>query len=180
LIRTGRASDGSMGTGGRLYRRVRAGVFDRPTGFAWVEPGKLAASGYPASRGQLEWLAQSGIRSVLTLTEADVPSEWKQGLDLRSKHVSLRDHELPDSEKLDEGVDFIVQELSAGRSVVVHCLAGEGRTGCMLAAYLIREKGIGPQQALDELRRVKPAFVERSQESAVFEYARRHGQLAAS
>ncbi len=160
-----------MGTGGFLLRRLRAKVADEPTGFVWVEKGRLAGSGYPASRTQVEWLARGGIRSILSLTEEPLPAEWTRGLDIATGHVAMRDHQPPSVESMDDGVDFILEQIGVGRPVGVHCLAGEGRTGCVLAAYLIRTRHIGADEAMSELRRLKPEFVESRQEKAVREYA---------
>ncbi len=167
-----------MGTGGFFLRKLRAKVAEEPTGFAWVEKGRVAGSGYPASRAQVEWLARSGIRSILTLTEEPLPSEWTKGLGVTTGHVAMEDHEPPSLDSLNRGVDFIVGQLSQGRPVAVHCLAGEGRTGCVLAAYLIRTKNVGAKEAMETLRKVKPGFVEERQEEAVYEYAKSSGTPA--
>lgn len=160
-----------MGTGGVFLRKLRAKVEDRPTGFVWVEDRSVAGSGYPASRSQVEWLAKNGIRSILSLTGEPLPSEWTEGLIEDVGHVPMQDHEPPGVQSLNRAVDFILRQTAAGRPVAVHCLAGEGRTGCVLAAHLIAHKGLDPGQALRELRLKKPEFVERSQEKAVVEFA---------
>ena len=156
-----------LGTGGVFLRKLRARVAVQPTGFVWVEMGRLAGSGYPASRSQVEWLAKAGVRSILSLTEQPLPAAWTEGLDLVAGHVPMADHQPPSVEAMEKGVSFIRGELEAGRPVLVHCLAGEGRTGCVLAAYLIRTRRIGADEALAALRRVKPEFVEWRQEQAV-------------
>jgi atypical dual specificity phosphatase len=160
-----------LGTGGLFLRKLRARVADQPTGFVWVEKGKLAGSGYPASRSQVEWLAKSGIKSILSLTEQPLPAAWTEGLGLTIGHVAMADHSPPSVEAMGRGVDFIQGRLSDGGPVLVHCLAGEGRTGCVLAAYLIRTRGIGADEAMAELRKVKPEFVEWRQEQAVRDFA---------
>ena len=167
-----------MGTGGVFLRRLRAKVADQPTGFVWVESGKLAASGYPASRSQVEWLAKAGVRCILSLTENPLPAAWTVGLDVVTKHVSMADHQPPSVEAMERGVSFIRGELAEKKPVLVHCLAGEGRTGCVLAAYLIRTRGIGAEQAMSSLRKLKPEFVEGRQEQAVRDYAARAGAEA--
>jgi atypical dual specificity phosphatase len=164
-----------LGTGGLFLRKLRARVADEPTGFVWVEKGKLAGSGYPASKAQVEWLAKAGVRSILTLTEESLPSEWSEGLDIETGHVPMKDHEVPSVKSMGEGVMFIVEEMRRGRPVLVHCLAGEGRTGCVLSAYLVRTKGVGAEEAMADLRKVKPEFVERQQEKAVYEFAAGEG-----
>ena len=131
----------------------------------------LAGSGYPASRNQVEWLANVGIKSILSLTEEPLPRGWTDGLGIAAGHVSMADHQPPSVHAMQEGVSFIQGQLAAGRPVLVHCLAGEGRTGCVLAAYLIRIRGIGADEALSRLRKLKPEFVEWRQEKAVRDFA---------
>jgi atypical dual specificity phosphatase len=159
-----------LGTGGVFLRKVRARVFEKPTGFVWIEKGRLAGSGYPASRGQLEWLSGHGINVILTLTENPLPDDWLEGLPLKTEHIPMKDHGAPDVASLEKAVSFLQGQLKEGRVVLVHCLAGEGRTGCVLAAYLVMEKKVGAEEAIRTLRRIKPLFVEWSQEKAVLEY----------
>ena len=159
-----------MGTGGLFLRKLRAKVADEPTGFVWVEKGKLAGSGYPASRSQVEWLVKAGIRSILSLTADTLPAEWTERLDVKCGHVAMEDHQPPSVESMGRGVDFAVEQIESGRPLLVHCLAGEGRTGCVLSAYLIRTKGASADEAMAELRLLKPEFVESRQEKAVRDF----------
>ena len=160
-----------MGTGGKLLRKLRAKIEDEPTGFVWVKDHTLAGSGYPASRSQVEWLSKNGIASILSLTEEPLPEEWVEGLGINVGHVPMKDHQPPALEAMGRGVEFIREQIQAGRAVAVHCLAGEGRTGCVLSAYLILSEGLDADQAMATLRLVKPEFVERNQERAVYDFA---------
>jgi len=162
-----------LGTGGLFLRKLRAKVAAEPTGFVWVQEGKLAGSGYPASRSQVEWLVKAGIDSVLTLTSDPLPAEFTRGLDVVMGHVPMQDHQPPSIDSMDRAVGFVEAQLATRKAVLVHCLAGEGRTGCVLAAYLIKTKGTDADAAMAEIRKVKPRFVEWRQESAVREFASR-------
>lgn len=160
-----------MGTGGLFLRKVRATIEDEPTGFVWVESGTLAGSGYPASRAQVEWLVKQGIKAILTLTEQPLPGTHIDGFGLTVMNVPMRDHQVPGTDALLKGVKFIEEQVQVGRPVAVHCMAGEGRTGCVLAAYLIRTRGMSADEALTTLRKTKEAFVEWKQEEAVRRFA---------
>lgn len=50
--------------------------------------------------------------------------------------------------------------LDKGEVLAVHCKAGIGRTGTILAAWLIREGGMSAATAIERLRRINPAYVQ--------------------
>jgi atypical dual specificity phosphatase len=155
---------------GIFLRKARALAADEPTGFVWVYGGSLAASGYPASKGQIAWLGRKGINSVLSLTEDPLPGSWLQK-QMNYEHIPMKDHEPPDQESLSAAVARIQSELADGRVVLVHCQAGIGRTMCAIGAYLIKSKGMEAQEAITFLRGIKPGAVERGQEESLREFA---------
>jgi len=161
-----------LGRGGLFLRKVRARVSDRPTGFLWVERGRVAASGYPASRRQLEWVKRQGVDTVLTLTEEPLPADLTSGISMSFEHVPMNDHAPPSLESLDEAATIVQGEVQRGRRVLVHCLAGQGRTMCAIAAYLIKVRASDPDDAIAALRSLRPGAVESGQERAVFDYAK--------
>jgi protein-tyrosine phosphatase len=52
--------------------------------------------------------------------------------------------------------EFIHQKVSAGIPTLVHCFAGNDRTGAILAGYFITYHGMAPELALQTLRNAKP------------------------
>ena len=155
---------------GILLRRARALAADEPTGFVWIYDGRLAGSGYPASKSQVAWLGREGVSSILSLTEEPLPSSWVPK-SMNYMHVPMRDHEPPDQGSLASAAARIESELSSGRVVLVHCQAGRGRTMCAIGAYLVKGKGMRAQEALDFLRSKRPNAVERQQEDSLREFA---------
>jgi atypical dual specificity phosphatase len=157
-----------MGRTGAIYRRVRARFTDRPTFFSWVVDSRLAASGRPSSKEQVDWLRNKGVTAILTLTEGPLPNEWTTGME--TFHISLRDHAPVTSANLLLGAEYIAGALARGKVVLVHCLAGKGRTGCMLASYMMVYEDKTARQAIDELRSMRGGSVERPQEEGVLEF----------
>lgn len=103
--------------------------------------------------GDLRWLRSQGIGAVLSLTETSLDEAVVKGHGLEVLHMPIPDMTAPLPNQLMAGLDFIDVQRSAGRAVVVHCLQGQGRTGCVLAAYLIRS-GIDAERAIERLRAV--------------------------
>jgi predicted protein tyrosine phosphatase len=54
-------------------------------------------------------------------------------------------------------VDFVAAEVAAGRPTLVHCRQGNDRTGAVLAGYLIRYRGLGPAEAIRQLKALNPS-----------------------
>ena len=64
------------------------------------------------------------------------------------------------------------------QGLVVHCLGGHGRTGTMLASFLVKYLNTPAQKAIDDIRRMRPGSVEteeQEQRIAEFEKALKRG-----
>jgi atypical dual specificity phosphatase len=157
-----------MGRTGKVYRRIRANLTDKPSNFSWLVEGRLAASGRPYSKSQMDWLKDNGVTAILSLTEEPLPGEWTRGLE--TKHISMKDHAPVSHSDMLLGADYIYSSISDGKVVLVHCLAGKGRTGSVLAAYMMVYEGKSARQAIDELRAAREGSVEHQQQQRVLEF----------
>ncbi len=156
---------------GDAYRWFHGRMMDRPTNFSWVVEGELAGCGLPVTEDEFEWLVGQGIKSVVTVREVALPSDWFDGSDIDYLHLQVEDFGAPTIEELDQAVDFIDQQTNNGRPVMVHCAAGKGRTGAVIAAYLVKKQNLTAEQAIAKLRRMRPGSIQSvSQETAVSVY----------
>lgn len=64
------------------------------------------------------------------------------------RHVAIPDHHLPSPGLLESALSFLQASEHRGERVVVHCLAGIGRTGVTLAAWLVARREYDPREAV--------------------------------
>ncbi|HVK17883.1 MAG TPA: dual specificity protein phosphatase family protein [Fimbriiglobus sp.] len=144
-----------------------------PPGFTWIDRPLLAALAMPESADDLAWLRRNGLDVLLSLSEEPPPRRWVNDAGLMSVHVPIVDYTAPTERQLDLCVDAIARAQRSGMGVAVHCTAGKGRTGTILAAYLVTT-GQSARAAIDRVRHLRPGSVEtQDQEEAVEEFARR-------
>ena len=155
-----------MSKPGNLWRKVHGRITKRPTNFSWLIEEKLAGSGMPMSLDEFDWIASQGVKSIVTMTEQPLPGDWVR--DIGYLHVPTPDMTAPDMEKIDTAVDFIHEQITDGQAVMVHCAAGMGRAGTILACYFIKYKKLTAEEAIEMIRRERPGSVQSEvQEMAV-------------
>ena len=156
---------------GNAYRRFHGIISDRPTNFSWVAEGKLAGSGLPVTQDEFKWVVDKGIKSIVTVREVPLPSEWFDSGDIDYLHLMVEDYGAPTMEVLDEAGNYIDKKIRSGKAVLVHCAAGKGRTGTVLAAYVMKKENLTAEQAIERIRLMRPGSVQSiTQETALFMY----------
>lgn len=133
----------------------------------WVEE-RVGGCGMPWPE-DIDAMVEDGVRALVSLTER-VPEGLPRD-DLRHLHLPVRDFSPPSQAQLAAAVEFIAEALSADGAVIVHCGAGLGRTGTILAAWLVT-RGRSAEDAIREVRRKRPGSVETpAQEHAIWMFA---------
>lgn len=145
-----------------------------------IDGGRLAGLPGPAF---MEWdfarLRKMGYSVVVSL-ECDRLNTFEiEDSGFEHKKICVEDFTAPTFDQIDEFLTFVDSRLADAKKVLVHCYAGRGRTGTMLAAYLIR-RGMSPDSAIREIReRAMEAYgttrgvIEPEQEETLHAYARR-------
>lgn len=147
-----------------------------PLGFSWIDKPRLAALAMPREREDFHWLRDEGIELLLSLTEERPRRDWVDDAGLLVFHVPVIDMEAPTQDQLDRCVSALRKAHARGMNVAVHCTAGLGRTGVILAVYLVVQ-GNSAGHAIEQVRRLRPGSIETpDQEEAVQTFARRQRQ----
>lgn len=154
---------------GDVWRKIHGTVTGRPDKFSWLIENKLAGSGIPTSIDEVEWAIKQGVKSIVTIREEPLDESWIK--DVNYLHILSNDMGVPEFDDLVYVVDFIHRRITSNEPVMVHCLAGMGRTGVILACYLIKYQKMSASEATEKVREERPGSIQSyPQEEIIFRF----------
>lgn len=145
-----------------------------PYNFSFVIPGKLAGMARPVSGENLEsellMLKRQGIDAIVSLTQEPLNVTVVHRHKMDYLHLPLADFTAPTPPQIERFVAFVRRQNDERHAVAVHCGAGMGRTGTMLACYLVYI-GESAEEAISSVRAIRPGSIETTeQEESVRRY----------
>ncbi|MGH2615138.1 MAG: dual specificity protein phosphatase family protein [Thermomicrobiales bacterium] len=144
--------------------------------FYWVIEHVIAGCSRPGAGGadvdrDLTELRGYGIGALLSLTETPLPHGALERHGMLGLHLPVDDFHAPTTTQMLDALAFLDSARASSTPVAVHCLAGQGRSGTVLAAYLIRG-GLSAEQAIADVRGICPGAIEATpQTEALVEWA---------
>lgn len=137
---------------------------------SWILTGRLLAMSYP-SEADFRILRDMGISAVISLTDEGRGDGTAGGLDRH--HFQYPDMTAPTDDLVDDFVATVDEYFFNNRAVAVHCQAGLGRTGTLIACYLVH-LGMQAEEAIKHVRnRRKGSIQTREQAAAIYRYEER-------
>jgi hypothetical protein len=114
-------------------------------GNAWFSQieSRLWLGGAPTYRRDYEAIIALGITAVLdTRAERTSKLAFYDAHGITHRQFLVPDVTVPDENVLTEAVVWIDDQLGDGRTVLIHCAKGRGRSATVLAAYLMKTEGM--------------------------------------
>lgn len=144
-----------------------------PEEFSWIDKPTVAGMARPGALEELIWLREQGIQLLISLTEEPLRRDWVNEAGLFSMHVPVVDLFPPSQKQIELCLSAIDKARNGKFGAGIHCGAGFGRTGTILACYLVTQ-GLSGRDAIARIRQLRVGSVETpEQEEAVEEFARR-------
>ncbi len=137
-----------------------------PNGFAWLMPGQLAGTPWPGlvhpADYDLGLLQDVGVTRLVSLTDRPFDARRAAACGMAVSHEAITDMHPPTAEQALRLCRCLDEWLDRAEVVALHCRAGLGRTGTLLAAYWIWRHGgrLDGAQALREVRQRHPGWVQ--------------------
>lgn len=120
---------------------------------------------YKSVRRWIEFMRQQGIEGTCCLLSSARLNRYPDNLletyrqEFSEEHVlwqPIKDFQIPKSEILTEAIfPFLIHAVENQRKVVVHCSGGIGRTGIVLAGWLVNQRGLTNRQAICAVKQNK-------------------------
>jgi len=161
-----------MSKPGNMWRKFHGKITKKPTNFSWLIDEKLAGCGMPTTQNEIKWILNKGVKSIITMTENALPESWVENVSYL--HVPTVDLTAPDVEKIITAVDYIYEKLNNNEPVMVHCAAGIGRTGTILACYLIKYQNYSAKKAIEQVRKKRPGSIQSESQEIAIEFFEKH------
>lgn len=138
----------------------------------WIDDDVLL--GGAPSRTELRRLRDLGIRAIINL--CDEFKGYRRELrryGMAQLWLPAVDHYPVPLEYILRGLDYLRDQIAAGRRIYVHCKAGQGRSTTLALCYLMLRYGLTSREAYRRILRVRPHITKRLYERpAVLELER--------
>ncbi|XP_051502915.1 dual specificity protein phosphatase 23-like [Myxocyprinus asiaticus] len=142
-------------------------VSAQPPNFSWVDLGEVAGLAVPRMTAHYQYLLNNGIKHLVTLSEHK-PPYYDTCPDLTLHHIRIHDFCAPTFGQIKRFLSIVEEANARGEGVAVRCMRGFGRTGTMLACYLVKSWKISGIDAINVIRIIRRGSIEiREQEPIV-------------
>jgi len=140
-----------------LYPFIRF-TYERVLKQAWFSEisANLWVGGAPTYERDYEFILENGITAVVNIrAERDDDVEFYHRHGINYVRYKVPDIYIPEPQVITDAVDWVAGQVSEGRTVLIHCAKGRGRSAALMAGYLMRDQGLSyeaAEQLLDTKR----------------------------
>lgn len=120
-----------------------------------IDPHVIVGA-YPFSR-DVAMMHAAGVRAVVNTCEeyAGPQSEYER-MGIEQLRIPTTDFTHPSLENVSHAVEFVQKHVAAEQTVYIHCKAGRARSATVALCWLIKYRGMSPEEAQATLLKSRP------------------------
>ncbi len=105
----------------------------------------------------MQQLADAGISALVNLCVEYSGNEQRlAALGITQLHLPTLDYHRPCADDIARAVDFIKEQIEAGKKTYIHCKAGRGRSVTIAIGYLMATRQISAEEAFLHVKSIRP------------------------
>ena len=140
----------------------------------WITEN-IAVGTAPSSKSALKTIRRAGVEVILNLcAECGNLHEVERAAGFIVYWLPIPDASVPELDEMDDALEWLIAQLDSEKKALVHCRFGVGRSGTIIAAYLLK-KGLSLEHVLEKMKRTPATPTSRDQIKLLFKYAQKLG-----
>ncbi len=142
----------------------------------WVT-NEIAVGRAPGSARALKTVRNAGIEVILNLcAECGDLHELERQAGFIVYWLPISDALAPEFDEMDEALTWLADQINEGKKVLIHCRFGVGRSGTVVAAYLLK-RGKSIAQVMEIMKKTSATPTSKEQQGFIRDYSEKLGVI---
>ncbi|MEZ4813026.1 MAG: nucleoside triphosphate pyrophosphohydrolase [Caldisericia bacterium] len=123
--------------------------------YSWIIENEVMISSLPDSETMLHLLKSAGIRAIVSAERIPFTEEILEEYGFFHYDLPIIDYSVPTLKQLKDFIRWTKFMKDMNQPILIHCMAGYGRSATLCACYLVIEHDMTADDAIKEIREIR-------------------------